>query len=195
MSGAAAVSWVAGHPRFAALSRPARAKAWSVADSNDSGTLDHTAFTTFVKELDEAATASDASTPVAAAAAAGLVVGGPPGAVVLGGLTAGYQSLSRVGQSAFVGGLGGMLAAGPPGAVAGAVVGAGGQRVADESYLGDPRRWSQYADLATRALRSGREAWIRKVSSLWTRAPGSSSETEGRGPRSRSCSGRACRVV
>ena len=30
VSGAAAVSWVAGHPRFAALSRPARAKAWSV---------------------------------------------------------------------------------------------------------------------------------------------------------------------
>ena len=29
-SGAAAVSWVAGHPRFAALSRPARAKAWAV---------------------------------------------------------------------------------------------------------------------------------------------------------------------
>ena len=27
VSGAAAVSWVAGHPRFAALSRPARAKA------------------------------------------------------------------------------------------------------------------------------------------------------------------------
>ena len=40
VSGAAAVSWVAGHPRFAALSRPARAKAWSVADSNDSGALD-----------------------------------------------------------------------------------------------------------------------------------------------------------
>ena len=38
VSGAAAVSWVAGHPRFAALSRPARAKAWSVADSDDSGT-------------------------------------------------------------------------------------------------------------------------------------------------------------
>ena len=38
VSGAAAVSWVAGHPRFAALSRPARAKAWSVADSNDNGT-------------------------------------------------------------------------------------------------------------------------------------------------------------
>ena len=145
VSGAAAVSWVAGHPRFAALSRPARAKAWSVADSNDSGALDDAQFAIFVKELDDAATASDASTPVAAAAAAGLVVGGPPGAVVLGGLTACYQSLSRVGQSAFVGGLGGMLAAGPPGAVAGAVVGAGGQRVADESYLGDPRRWSQYA--------------------------------------------------
>ncbi len=152
VSGAAAVSWVAGHPRFAALSRPARAKAWSVADSNDSGALDDAQFATFVKELDDAATASDASTPVAAAAAAGLVVGGPPGAVVLGGLTACYQSLSRVGQSAFVGGLGGMLAAGPPGAVAGAVVGAGGQRVADESYLGDPRRWSQYADLATKGV-------------------------------------------
>ena len=82
VSGAAAVSWVAGHPRFAALSRPARAKAWSVADSNDSGALDgREAFATFVKELDDAATASDASTPVAAAAAAGLVVGGPPGAV------------------------------------------------------------------------------------------------------------------
>ena len=40
VSGAAAVSWVAGHPRFAALSRPARAKAWSVADGNDSGALD-----------------------------------------------------------------------------------------------------------------------------------------------------------
>ena len=94
VSGAAAVSWVAGHPRFAALSRPARAKAWSVADSNDSGALHRAAFAIFVKELDEAATASDASTPVAAAAAAGLVVGGPPGAVVLGGLTACYQSLS-----------------------------------------------------------------------------------------------------
>jgi hypothetical protein len=51
-----------------------------------------------------------------------------------------------------VGGLGGMLAAGPPGAVAGAVVGAGGQRVADESYLGDPRRWAQYADLAKKGV-------------------------------------------
>ena len=99
VSGAAAVSWVAGHPRFAALSRPARAKAWSVADSNDSGTLDDAQFEIFVKELDDAATASDASTPVAAAAAAGLVVGGPPGAVVLGGLTACYQSLSRVASS------------------------------------------------------------------------------------------------
>ena len=44
VSGAAAVSWVAGHPRFAALSRPARAKAWSVADSNDNGTLDDAQF-------------------------------------------------------------------------------------------------------------------------------------------------------
>mgnify|MGYP004173667375 CR=1 FL=1 len=71
VSGAAAVSWVAGHPRFAALSRPARAKAWSVADSTDSGALDdEEQFAIFVKELDDAATASDASTPVAAAAAA-----------------------------------------------------------------------------------------------------------------------------
>ena len=50
VSGAAAVSWVAGHPRFAALSRPARAKAWSVADSNDSGALDGASFATFVKD-------------------------------------------------------------------------------------------------------------------------------------------------
>ena len=61
VSGAAAVSWVAGHPRFAALSRPARAKAWSVADSNDSGALDGKQFEIFVQELDDAATASDAT--------------------------------------------------------------------------------------------------------------------------------------
>ena len=195
VSGAAAVSWVAGHPRFAALSRPARAKAWSVADSNDNGTLDDAQFAIFVKELDDAATASDASTPVAAAAAAGLVVGGPPGAVVLGGLTACYQSLSRVGQSAFVGGLGGMLAAGPPGAVAGAVVGAGGQRVADESYLGDPRRWSQYADLATKGVEERTRGLDAKGVEFVDEGAWSNSATRGRGRPSRCFLGRTCQVV
>ena len=152
ISGAAAVGWVSDHPRFAAVSKPARAKAWAAADSKDRGSLNENEFQLFVYELGLALRASDASTPVAAAAAAGLVVGGPPGAVILGGLTACYQSLSRVGRSAFVGGLGGMLAAAPPGAVAGAVVGAGGQRVADESYLGDPRRWAQYAQLAKKGV-------------------------------------------
>ena len=117
------------------------------------------------------------STPIAAAAAAGPRAaedarrGGP-------GRPDGLLPVAVAGGPVGVRGRAGRHAGGGPAAPPPApVVGAGGQRVADEQP-GDPRRWSQYADLATKGVEERTRGRIRKVSSLWTRARGSNNRRE-----------------